>query len=131
LTPIAIGAAIPFQNTGSTNGVIVPQGASTTVFVLPAIGTYLVQFQASITEDGPGSAQLALSINGVIDLTTVVGRATGTDQVIGKSLVTTTAANTTISVINPANNTTALTLTPASGSDTHAFSAHLLIIRIQ
>jgi hypothetical protein len=128
---IAGGAPILFPQNGPTSGVITRQGgASFTTFILPTIGTYLVQFQASIAEGVPMmAAQLALSINGVVDPTTVVGRSTGTDQVIGKSLVTTSVPNTTIEVIN-ANTTPALTLTPIAGG-TQAVSAHLLIIRIQ
>ncbi len=128
---IATGAPILFPQDGPTNAAIIRQGGnSQSVFILPAIGTYLVQFQASIAEGGPGSAQLQLEINGVADPNTVVGRARGTDQVVGKSLVTTSVPNTTLSVINPGNNTTALTLTPVAGG-TDSVSAHLLIIRLQ
>jgi hypothetical protein len=122
---IAGGAPILFPQSGPTSGVITRQGgASFTTFILPTIGTYLVQFQASIGESG----QLALSINGVVDPNTVVGRSTGTDQIIGKSLVTTSVPNTTIEVVN--DGAAALTLTPIAGG-THSVSAHLLIIRVQ
>jgi len=128
---IAVGAPILFPQSGPTSGTITRQGGTSfTTFILPTIGTYLVQFQASISEGGPGSAQLALSINGVVDPNTVVGRFTGTDQVIGKSLVTTSAPNTTLEVVNDGL-TTAYTLTPADMDNTHSFSAHLLIIRIR
>lgn len=123
---IAGGAPILFPNNGPSSGPITRLGPSS--FNLPIIGTYLVQFQASIDEGGPGSAQLALNINGVVDPNTVVGRATGTDQVIGKSLVTTSVPNTTLEVIN--DGAVALTLTPIAGG-THNVSAHLLIIRIR
>jgi hypothetical protein len=128
---IAVGAPIQFPQNGPTSGTITRQGgASFTTFILPTIGTYLVQFQASIAEGTMGmAAQLALSINGVVDPNTVVGRSTGTDQVIGKSLVTTSVPNTTIEVINDGS-TTALTLTPIAGG-THSVSTHVLIIRIQ
>lgn len=123
---IAGGAPFLFQRDGATNGSITRLGGvSFSTFILPSIGTYLVQFQASIDE----SAQLALRINGVVDTTTVVGRSTGTDQVIGKSLVTTTVPNTTLEVVN--HGAVALTLTPPDGAMTHPFSAHLLIIRVQ
>jgi|SRR5579872_7380545 hypothetical protein len=122
---IAGGAPILFPQSGPTSGAITRQGgASFTTFILPTIGTYLVQFQASITEPG----QLALSINGVVDPNTVVGRSTGTDQIIGKSLVTTSVPNTTLQVIN--DTAISLTLTPIAGG-THSVSAHVLIIRIQ
>lgn len=122
---IAGGAPILFPQSGPTTGTITRQGGSSfTTFILPSIGTYLVQFQASIDESG----QLALSINGVVDPTTVVGRSTGTDQFIGKSLVTTSSPNTTLEVVN--DGTVALTMTPIAGG-THSVSAHVLIIRIQ
>ena len=128
---IATGAPVLFPQNGPTNGAITRQGgASFSVFILPAIGTYLVQFQASIGEGGTSAAQLQLEINGVPDLNTVVGRAAGTDQIIGKSLVTTSVPNTTLRVLNPANNSTALTLTPIAGG-TQPVSAHLLILRVQ
>jgi len=124
---IGVGQAIQFPQNGPTTGSITRTGPST--FNLPTIGTYLVQFQASIGEGGPASAQLALRINGTIDLTTVVGRSTGTDQIVGQSLVTTSTPNTIIEVVN--NGTvTALTLTPIAGG-THSVSAHLVIIRIR
>ena len=122
---IAGGAAILFPQNGPTTNTITRQGgASFSVFILPAIGTYLVQFQASINESG----QLALRINGVVDPNTVVGRSTGTDQFIGKSLVTTSIPNTTIEVVN--DGAAALTMTPIAGG-TMSVSAHMLIIRIQ
>jgi hypothetical protein len=46
---------------------------------------------------------------------TVYGRATGTSQIAGYALVTTTAAGSTVEVRNPAGNTTALTITPLAG----------------
>jgi hypothetical protein len=123
---IGNGQPILFPQNGPTNGTIIRQGGSSfTTFILPAIGTYLVQFQASIAEPG----ELALMINGVIDSNTAVGRATGTDQIIGQSLITTTVPNTTLQVVNdgsPAN----LTLTPIAGG-TQSVSAHVLIIRIR
>jgi hypothetical protein len=122
---IAGNTAILFPQNGSTNGTITRQGgASPSVFILPAIGTYLVQFQASIDEAG----QLALRINGVVDTNTVVGRSTLTDQFIGQFLVTTSAPNTTLEVIN--DGAVALTMTPIAGGAS-SVSAHVLIIRIQ
>lgn len=123
---IAGGAAILFpQSNPSNTGTITRQGgASPSVFILPTIGTYLVQFQASIGEPG----QLALRIGGTVDTNTVVGRSTGADQIIGKSLVTTSVPNTTLEVVN--DGAVALTMTPIAGG-THSVSAHVLIIRIQ
>ena len=121
---VAAGAPVLFPQTGSTNGLITR--ASDSIFVLPAIGVYLVQFQVSVTEPG----QLMLSLNGSPIANSVVGRATGTSQIVGISLVTTTAPNSFLEVINPPGNSTALTITPVAGG-THPVSANLVIIRIQ
>jgi hypothetical protein len=80
----------------------------------------------SVTEAG----QLILAANGVELPSTVVGRATGTSEIVGVSLIRTTVANTVLEVRNPAGNSTALTITPLAGG-THAVSAHLTILRVQ
>ena len=95
-------------------------------FTLSAIGTYQVMFQVSVNEPG----QLNLSLNGVDLAYTAVGRVTGTSQIVGMSLVTTTVVDSLLTVRNPASNTTALTITPIAGG-TRPVSAHLLITRIQ
>ena len=83
-------------------------------------------FQVSVNEPG----QLILTLNGVDQAHTVVGRATGTSQIVGMALVTTTGINSTLTVRNPAGNSTALTITPSAGG-THAVSANLVITQIQ
>lgn len=122
--PIAIGAPVLFPQTGSTTGVITSLTSST--FLLPAIGTYLIKFQASIDEPG----QLMLRLNNVPLANTVVGRDTGTIQIVGISLLTTTSPNSVLEVINPPTATAALTLTPIAGG-THPVSAHLVVIRLR
>lgn len=121
---IAADTAILFPQNGSTNGVITRLNDS--MFLLPTIGTYLVQFQASVTEAG----QLMLRLNGDLVANSVVGRATGTSQIVGLSLITTTTPNSIIEVINPPGNSPALTMTVSAGG-TQPVSAHLVIIRIQ
>lgn len=61
---------------------------------------------------------------------TVVGRATGTDQIVGMALVTTTEATSVLTVRNPADNAAALTITPTAGG-TEPVSAHLVITQLQ
>jgi len=61
---------------------------------------------------------------------TVVGRATGTSQLVGTTLITTTKTNSILTVRNPAGNSTALTITPQAGG-TRAVSASLVITRLQ
>jgi hypothetical protein len=95
-------------------------------FNLAEIGTYQVLFQVSVTEPG----QLVLTLNGIEQPYTVVGRATGTSQLVGMALVQTTSINTILTVRNPADNTTALTITPVAGGN-EPVSAHLVITRLQ
>lgn len=122
------GAAILFPNNGSTTGAITRTGPST--FLLPTVGTYLVQFQVDVV----AAAQLQLRLNTIPLPNTVVGRATGQTQIIGLSLVTTTTANSVLEVINPLDN---VTLNVASGtvppdqSGNNPVSTHLTIVRIQ
>ena len=117
------GVALNFPRIGSTSGTIIATGPST--FLLPTIGTYLVQFQVDVT----AAAQLQLALNTVPLSETVVGRARGTTQIIGVSLVTTSTANSILEVINPPTN---LPLTiPANDGGTHPISAHLVIMRVQ
>ena len=122
---VAAGAAVAFPNNGPTSGAtIVRTGPST--FDLTAIGSYLVEFQVSASEAG----QLMLRLNAVEVANSVVGRATGTTQLVGVSIITTSVINSILEVINPSGNTPALTITPLAGG-THAVSAHLTILRLQ
>jgi hypothetical protein len=95
-------------------------------FNLAAVGTYQVTFQVSVNEPG----QLILTLNGADLAYTVVGRATGTNQITGTALVQTTEVDSILTVRNPAGNSTALTITPIAGG-TRSVSAHLIITRIQ
>jgi hypothetical protein len=123
--PILAGAPVEFPRTGSTTGAIVAINSST--FLLPTIGTYLVQFQVDVT----AAAQLQLSLNTMPQFATVVGRATGTTQIIGVSLVTTTTSGSTLQVINPPSNTPLALPIDDGGTGINPISAHLTIIRIQ
>ena len=120
---VAPGTAVDFPQDGPTDGEIVRTGPDT--FLLPVIGTYRVTFQASVAEAG----QLIITLNGVDVLKSVVGRATGTSQIVGSSLITTTTANTILEIRNPASNAAALTLTPLAGG-TRPVSANLVIERL-
>jgi hypothetical protein len=121
---VAVGAAVEFPQDGTNIGPDVTR-VSSTQFQLGAIGTYLIQFQVSVTEPG----QLAVAIGDTIQPNTVVGRATGTSQIVGMSLLTTTVVNELVSIINPPGNSTALTITPIAGG-TYSVSAHLIITRV-
>lgn len=121
---IATGSTINFPQDGRTNGIIIR--SSTNQFLLPDVGTYQVNWQVSVSE----AAQLGLQLNGTLITNTVVGRATGTSQIVGNTIITTTIPNSLLSVLNPAGNTPAITITPTAGG-TNAVTANLIITRIQ
>lgn len=121
---IATGGDVNFPQNGPTNGTI--SRLSSNQFNLPAIGTYIVSWQVSVDEPG----QLVIALNGVEQASTIVGRATGTSQIVGYTLITTTTINTILSVQNPSGNPSALTITPMAGG-THSVSATLVIMQIQ
>ncbi|MBR7186361.1 MAG: collagen-like protein [Clostridia bacterium] len=122
---VAPGTDVSFPQDGPNSGAnIVRLGADS--FELGPIGTYQVLFQVSITEAG----QLLLTLNGADLPYTVVGRATGTSQIIGMALVETTTVNSVLTVRNPAGSAAALMITPLAGG-VRPVSAHLVIIQIQ
>ncbi|GAB3523520.1 hypothetical protein GCM10027442_49970 [Emticicia fontis] len=121
---IAAGAAINFPQNGPTNGIITRINENQ--FTIPDVGTYSVDWQVSVSEAG----QLVLKLNAVELASTVVGRAIGTSQITGHTLITTTETNSILSVLNPTGNPAALTLTPIAGG-THGVSATLVITRLQ
>ena len=129
---IPLSAPVLFPEDGPTSNYIVrgTGGTSTSSFVLPAIGTYEVMFQVSVDEPGQLVLGLDSGFGPVEQAYSVVGRATGTSQIVGICLVTTTVANSELSVRNPAGNTSALTITTIAGGKS-AVSAHLVIMRIQ
>ncbi|MGL5352995.1 MAG: hypothetical protein ACRDA5_06685 [Clostridium sp.] len=121
---VAIGADVSFPQDGPTSSTTITRSSASS-FNLSSIGTYQVLFQVSIDEAG----QLILTLNGGDLAYTVVGRATGTSQIVGVALVTTQSVNSTLTVRNPAGNSTALTITPLAGG-TRPVSAHLTIMQI-
>ena len=121
---VAPGTDVSFPQDGPTSGSgIVRTGASS--FNLGEIGSYQILFQVGTNEAG----QLVLTLNDEPLEYTVVGRATGTSQIIGMAIVTTTTINSILTVRNPADNTTALTITPNAGG-TEPVSAHIVIMQI-
>lgn len=119
---VALGAAVQFPQDGYTSLSSTIVRASASTFTLPTVGNYEVIFQVSVTEAG----QLSLAIGGVGLPNTVVGRATGTSQIFGHCVISTSVINEVLSVINPPGNSTALTITPIAGG-TASVSATLFI----
>lgn len=122
---VAPGAAVDFPQDGPAAGSADVTRIDVDEFDLGPIGIYQIFFQVSVTEAG----QLVLALNGAELAYTVVGRATGTSQIVGMALVETTVINSTLEVRNPADNSTALTITPVAGG-TESVSAHLVITRV-
>jgi hypothetical protein len=121
---VAPGTDVSFPQNGPTAGFSISRTGSST-FNLAAIGTYQIMFQVSVTEAG----QLLLTVNGADVDYTVVGRATGTSEISGMFLVTTSVINSVVTIRNPAGSA-ALTITPLAGG-TRPVSAHLVITQIQ
>ncbi len=98
---------------------------SSSTFELSEVGSYDVSFVVSVSEPG----QIGLALNGVEFPYTVIGRATGTSEIVGDSLVTTTSVGTVLTVLNPAGESTALTITPLAGGK-DPVSASLVIQKL-
>ena len=121
---VAPGTDVSFPPDGPNSGTDITRiGPSS--FNLAEIGFYQVLFQVNVSE----AAHLILTLNGADLEYTVVGRATGTSQIIGMAIVETDSVNTVLTVRNPAGNAAAITITPLSGG-TRPVSAHLVITRI-
>jgi hypothetical protein len=122
---VASGADVSFPQNGPSSASVIARTSPST-FNLSAIGTYQVMFQVTVSEQG----QLVLTLNGAELAYTVVGRPTGTSQIVGMSLVTTTVINSVLTVRNPMGSISALTIEPLAGG-TNPVSAHLIITQIQ
>jgi hypothetical protein len=123
---VGAGTDVSFPRDGPSSGSGLISGINVTQFNLTKIGVYEVNFQVSVNEPG----QLILTLNGIDLPYTVVGRATGTSQIIGLAYVKTTTVDSILTVRNPAGNSPALTITPLAGG-TRSVSAHLTIKQIQ
>ena len=121
---VALGADVEFPQNGPTLGIDIVR-ISPSTFNLVSIGTYQILFQVSINEPG----QLVVALNGVEQVYTTVGRATGTCQLVGICFIATVTPNTILSIRNPIANTAALTITPLAGGASPV-SAHLVLTRM-
>jgi len=122
---VAPGTDVSFPQDGPNSGTGIARAGDDS-FTLADIGTYQVLFQVSVTEAG----QLILTLNGADLPYTVVGRATGTSQIVGMAIVETTSVNSVLTVRNPEGTAEPLTITPLAGG-TRPVSAHLVITQLQ
>ncbi len=123
-TTVAPGTDVSFPQDGPNSGTDIARTGPDS-FNLGPIGTYLVLFEVSVDEAG----QLLLTLNGADLAYTVVGRSTGTSQIVGMAIVTTTVADSVLTVRNPEGTADALTITPLAGG-TRPVSAHLVITQL-
>ena len=123
-TSVGVGEDVAFPQNGPTSNSTITRLTDNS-FSLSEVGTYLVMFQVSVSEPG----QLVLTLNDEEIPYSVVGRATGTSQIVETILITTTIATSTLTVRNPAANATALTITPNAGGN-ESVSAHLVIVQL-
>jgi hypothetical protein len=121
-TTVFPSGAVAFPRASVGFGTDIGGGPNTFFFL--TTGTYLVTFQVGVSEPG----QLVLAVNGIEISTSIVGRATGSSQIVGTSLVSALAGD-TLQLRNPTGNASALTITPGAGG-AQAVSAHLTILRV-
>ena len=121
---VAIGTDVSFPQDGPNSNTGISR-LNDSSFNLESIGVYQITFQVSVTEAG----QLIITLNGEDIASSVVGRATGTSQIVGISIIETVTENSVLTVRNPAGSSTALTITPLAGG-TRPVSAHLIITQL-
>lgn len=120
-TAIAQNTAIEFPNTtASTTGIT---RLTNSTFNLTNTGTYLIMFKVNTNTAG----QLGIAINGAVQPSATFGNAADDGIIEGKTIITTTAANTVLSIVNPI--TTAVTVTPSAGG-TEATVSDFTIIKL-
>jgi hypothetical protein len=98
---------------------------SPTQIQLAVPGAYQVMFHVSITE----LCQLVLTLNGTPQGYTVVGRATGTCQLVGMTIVVTSLPNTTLALQNAGLTSINVSPPPVTGGF-NTTSAHITILRL-
>lgn len=120
-TAIAQNTAVAFPNTtASTTGIT---RLTNSTFNLSDTGTYLIMFKVNTNTAG----QLGIAVNGAVQPSATFGNAADDGIIEGKTIITTTAANTVLSIVNPI--ATAVTVTPSAGG-TEATVSDLTIIKL-
>lgn len=120
-TTIAQNTAVEFPNTtASTTGIT---RLTNSTFNLADTGTYLIMFKVNTNTAG----QLGIAVNGAVQPNATFGNAADDGIIEGKTIITTTAANTVLSIVNPI--ATTVTVTPSAGG-TEATVSDLTIIKL-
>lgn len=123
---VGAGTPIDFPQDGPSNGAM--NRINATTFEVLVAGTYQITWQASIAEAGQLVVAVDLGSGFAEVAETVVGRATGTSQIVGDTLLELVEGD-LVQIWNPTGNAAALTLTPIAGG-THAVSATLSFVRL-
>ncbi len=108
-TAVTAGNAVEFPTTSSQSTGITRLSDST--FNLAEAGTYLVAFRVNSTN--AGQLQIAVNSNGLAN--GIFGTSTEGSSIEGVTVITTAQANSVLSIINPTNSTSPITITQNAG----------------
>ena len=122
-TAVTAGNAVEFPTTSSQSTGITRLSDST--FNLAEAGTYLVAFRVNSTN--AGQLQIAVNSNGLAN--GIFGTSTEGASIDGVTVITTAQANSVLSIINPTNSTSPITITQNAGGANPTIST-LTIIKL-
>ena len=122
-TAVTAGNAVEFPTTSSQSTGITRLSDST--FNLAEAGTYLVAFRVNSTD--AGQLQIAVNSNGLAN--GIFGTSTEGSSIDGVTVITTAQANSVLSIINPTNSTSPITVTQNAGGANPTVST-LTIIKL-
>lgn len=122
-TAVTAGNAVEFPTTSSQSTGITRLSDST--FNLAEAGTYLVAFRVNSTN--AGQLQIAVNSNGLAN--GIFGTSTEGASIDGVTVITTAQANSVLSIINPTNSTSPITITQNAGGVNPTIST-LTIIKL-
>ena len=122
-TAVTAGNAVEFPTTSSQSTGITRLSDST--FNLAEAGTYLVAFRVNSTN--AGQLQIAINSNGLAN--GIFGTSTEGASIDGVTVITTAQANSVLSIINPTNSTSPITITQNAGGANPTIST-LTIIKL-
>ena len=122
-TAVTAGNAVEFPTTSSQSTGITRLSDST--FNLAEAGTYLVAFRVNSTN--AGQLQIAVNSNGLAN--GIFGTSTEGSSIDGFTVITTAQANSVLSIINPTNSTSPITITQNAGGVNPTIST-LTIIKL-
>lgn len=122
-TAVTAGNAVEFPTTSSQSTGITRLSDST--FNLAEAGTYLVAFRVNSTD--AGQLQIAVNSNGLAN--GIFGTSTEGSSIDGVTVITTAQANSVLSIINPTNSTSPITITQNAGGANPTIST-LTIIKL-